>query len=705
MESEATAAKSRPKARWIILGGCLAVVACAVCVTVAAVGILYYFAMQEESRTVAEVEQVATLSPNTVPANTPVMTRPNLPENTPALEAPPSSTPSATATLLPLLEVDPPAAIDQRTPVSLAFESLAQLMEATYPYQDYFETAIRLGGKELAARTIQAKAYDLNDSQVFQVNEDRVEAILKAATDHVYMWVETGLDLDTLELASAAERLETDYYPRLSALFGQEWQPGVDNDPHFSVLHLVGSTTSDELGYFINTDEFPRSLYSESNEQEMIYLNMAQLELGSELYYGTLVHEIQHLIQWYMDPNETTWLNEGLSQLAEIYLGYDTVDTYEYQQHPETQLNAWDYNDNRVDAHYAAAYLYLVYLWEQLGEAAVQELSRHPANGMAAIASVLQGHQPDWTLEQFTADWIAANYLDDPAAGPRYYYQNLSVGPPSIEVRLQELPFDWVADLPQFGAHYIDLDIRGPVAISFAGDTVVDLFDASPRVGEKVWFAPGVDDTHVQLAREFDLTNVEQATLRFSTWYDLEEGYDFAYLSVSADEGTTWELLLPDHASAGEHGPAFNGLSSEEPDSVGGWLKESISLNPYVGRVITVRFEVLTDYETDSDGLGRGFAIDDISIPEIAYSADVETGSGGWRADGFVQSGWQLPQHWAIQLIEGGPTPVVTTLDLNHMNQGRWELNIGKGGGVLAVVPLTPFIDEQATYWLNIEQR
>jgi hypothetical protein len=58
-----------------------------------------------------------------------------------------------------------------------------------------------------------------------------------------------------------------------------------------------------------------------------------------------------------------------------------------------------------------------------------------------------------------------------------------------------------------------------------------------------------------------------------------------------------------------------------------------------------------------------------------------------------------------VQLIEPfGATPRVTQLPLNQLNQGQWQTTIGKSGGVLAITPLTPFVDSPANYWLKIEQ-
>ncbi len=627
------------------------------------------------------------------PTDTPI------PTNTPTPAPTDTAVPTETAVPIPTLAIAVPDDINQSPIPAHAYDDLEALFTADYPVQDYYETAVRLGNDTLDARTVSGPTYSLGDTQTFLVEEGDVTAVLTAVTEHAYFWVDTQLDYDPQDVIAAAEKLEKTYYPRLLNLFGQEWQPGVDGDPHFSILHLAAGTDASELGYFSSTDEYPRQLYSDSNEQELVYLLMGPLELGEDLYYGTMVHEVQHMIQWYMDSNEATWLNEGLSQLAEIYMGLETADTYDYRQQPHVQLNVWEYEDDVVDAHYAGSYLYAVYLWEQLGEDAIQELSRHPANGMAAVNAILQGHD-NRDLTQFTADWAAANFLDDPAAGPPYYYRNLDFSHPDFEQRVKSPDLDEVKELSQFGVHYFDLDFRSDATITFAGDTMQNLIDSSPRSGEKMWFAPPLEETNQRLTAVFDLTSLSSATLKFATWYDLEDDYDFAYLSISTDSGATWELLSPDQSRPGEFGPAFNGRSDRFADTQDGWLKESISLNSYVGQTVMIRFEVVTDSAVN----GKGFALDDISIPELSYQTDVESGADGWQAEGFVQTNWQLPQQWSVQLIETGPDPTVTTLDLNNFNQGQWSRSIGKGGGVLVITPLTPFTTDPATYWLQIEE-
>jgi hypothetical protein len=326
---------------------------------------------------------------------------------------------------------------------------------------------------------------------------------------------------------------------------------------------------------------------------------------------------MQHLTQWNNDANETVWLNEGLSQLTELYVGLDTVDTViDYLAHPEIQLNSWEYDDDDlVFAHYGGAYLFNVYLWEQLGDVAVMTLARSHGNGMGAIYSVLRTAQSSLSFDAFFANWAVANYLDNVSNDPLCQYANLQLGRPSHAIELKAKPFGTVSEIKQFAVDYVEMDVTGETTISFAGDTRLPLIGALPHSGEQMWFVPGVDDMDARLTGVFNLTGLSQATLSFWAWYDLEEDFDFAYLSASTDGGQNWRLLVPDHATPGEYGPSYNGRSQDERDNADGWVEESISLNSYLGQEVWLRFEVMTDPAVT----GQGFAIDDINIVELGY--------------------------------------------------------------------------------------
>ena len=632
----------------------------------------------------------------------PATPTPSLTPSSPASRTPaPLLQPTPTAQAGQALSIEPPEAIVQAPVERRVYDHLDALLTSDYPIHDFYESARRLSSFDVGPRTISREPFGVGSRHTFFVGTETVMAELVAVTDHTYFWVDVALALDPAAVAAVAQRFERDYYPRLVRIFGQEWQPGIDNDPHFSVLHLAAlDTATDELGYFDSGNEYPRSFHEISNEQEIIYLNMDNLSLGSDLYYGTLVHEFQHLVQWYVDGNETEWLDEGLAQLAELYVGLETAETRDYLLAPDTQLNSWDHGVHKIYAHYGAAYLFAVYLWEQLGDSAIGELARHPANGLASVSAVLQGYRPGSTVGDLFAAWAGANYLDDPAAGPEYAYRALELSEPLPEIGIKGLPYDAIHEIAQFGVHYVELELANEMTVTFAGDTRAALLPTAPRSGSQMWVAPVQDNVNARLTRAFDLSGLEQATLTFWTWYDLEPEVDYAYVSASADGGKTWELLTPRYSRAGEYGPAFYGRSETlSVADAAGWFQEVVSLDRYAGETVLVRFELLTYHSSQ----GRGLALDDIAIPELGYTSDVEGGADGWKAAGFVQVGEWLPQLWSVQYIQKGEAPQIMALPLNSLNQGQWTLAPGEEGGVLVISALTPFVYEPASYWLAVD--
>lgn len=706
MTTNRTSSSSR-----LLIAGCALVALCLVCLLAVGAIVVYFIPIESVPpiglRQTAPAPTVAASAASPQPqATTPPAAEPTVsspaPQNPLSGGALPTALARESEPARPQLSFNLPGAIVQEPPPRLGTQHLEALLQADYPAHDYYEASQRLGGLDVGPRTIIAPTYQVGDQQSFYLDDRETEATLLAATEHAYFWVEDSLNLDQAAVEAAALRFEEQYYPRLEQVFGHEWRPGVDNDPHFSVLHLdYMDSETDELGHFNSGDEYPRSFLSGSNQQELVYLNMSNLTLGSDLYFGTLVHEYQHLVQWHLDANETAWLNEGLSQLAEIYVGLETADTIDYLLSPDTRLTTWDYSSEDVYAHYAATYLFCVYLWEQLGEPAIQELARHPTNGIASVDAVLQGFRPDLSLEQFMANWVAANVLDDDAAGEQYAYESLELRSVVPVSTIDFAPHEEVQTLDQFAAHYVDLGIAGTTTLYFAGDTTANFLTTNPHSGNQVWFAPTQDSINAQLTRRFDLTELDRATLSFWTWYDLKFDTDYGYVSVSADDGQTWEVLDIGNGSTGDYGTALNGRSEIQPGATkDGWVQETVALDDYTGGPLLVRFEMLTYFDSDA----RGWALDDISIPELDFFEDVEDPDEEWLAAGFVPVGAQLPQQWSVQLIHAGQAPEVVPLELDAFNQGQWTVDVGPEGATVAIMPLTPFATEPANYWLSVRQ-
>lgn len=679
-----------------LTAGCVVLAVCA-CLLFTLVG---GYVLWQDYRDGLAPTDLSTVTPTTTPSPAATITTPAAasatPSRPPTWTTTPTPSPSPSANLAPRLQ--PPAAVLQDPTTPAMVEALARLWEMDTPPRDYLATTQRLSGRVIPPITPPATLPNLGDTHLFRLDGRTLSATLMAVTPHLYFWVEEGLGWDSAETQTIADQVENDLLPQLLSLFQADWPIGLDKDPHVSVLHLDSADPDDELGFFDRLNQYPRALEPDSNEQEMIFMNMRALRLGERLYLATLLHELEHVIQWSLDANEALWLDEGLAQLTELYSGFNTAASADYLREPATPLNQWAYDDEAVYAHYAAGYLFAVYLWEQLGDAAIGYLMQQSADGLAAVQATLGHFRPETSLEEFLVDWATANLLNDPQLDRRYGYRRLRLGTPRPIDRMRGLPYERTGHLESLGVDYIALQASSPFSLTLAADTQTTRLPFPAHSGTQVWLAAPGDDSDAQLTHAFDLGDLTSATLQFWAWYDLETDYDFAYVLVSADHGSTWDVLDLQHAARGDFGPAFNGRSRDARDDVRGWVSESLSLNAYLGRPILVRFELLTDAATTGDGL----ALDDIAIPELRFFDDTESGPGAWRSLGFGLGGVSLPQNWGLRLVIDSDPPVVRPLTLDAYNQGEWVIDLHGQPATLIVMPLNPFTTHPATYWLRL---
>lgn len=114
--------------------------------------------------------------------------------------------------------------------------------------------------------------------------------------------------------------------------------------------------------------------------------------------------------------------------------------------------------------------------------------------------------------------------------------------------------------------------------------------------------------------------------LRFNAKIDLESGYDYAYIDVSADNGATWVNL-----------GRLNGTAD--------WKAYSYSLSAFANQSVRVRFRMTTDGSVTKDGI----YIDDLYFAPatVLYGDDMESSasfgsSSGW---GWVTDKSSSPTH------------------------------------------------------------
>jgi immune inhibitor A len=632
------------------------------------------------------------------------ITLPTLPPSSPE----PEPTPSPTADV----KRDPPG--------DLGSETEALLETTIVPVRDLHDLAIRLSGLSPdTPRTINPEGppdYSVGDRRLFHVsNADTdqrfdIHAVLEYSTEHVYMWVEEGVAFDRDGLEAAADLFETHTYVTDRAFFGSEWMPGVDNDPHLSILHSrgLGFTIA---AYYTSRDEFVSHVCADSNEMEMFYVNVDSVTINDEFYNGVLAHEFQHMIHWYQDRNEDTWLNEGFSELASYLNGFDVGGfDWLFAQEPDMQLNSWPDGPGEAGANYGAAYLFTTYFLDRYGPEATQALVAHQENSFSSVDAVLVDLGTESTHEDLFADWVVANLLDAPGiADGQYGYQQ--VDPPDFHVGVSysesDYPVSESATVHQYGTDYLELQSSAPLVVRFTGSTQVGLVDTTAHSGSYAWWSNRGDDSNMTLTRAFDLSNVSEATLEYWVWYDIEEDWDYAYLEVSSDNGQSWQILeTPSGTDSNPNGSSFGwgytGASGSgfRPE----WILERIDLSSYAGQEVLVRFEYVTDDAVNKPGL----LLDDMAIPEAGYAAHFETSDGGWESSGFIRHANVLPQRWLVQLILFGDETTVQRLELSDEQAGEWTIPLGDGvhsRAVIAVSALAPVTTELGSYTYGIEMQ
>lgn len=637
-----------------------------------------------------------------------------------AIQAP--SRPAATgrpillAVLLALQVVFlPAAALAQQAP------SLEDTLHRTeLPWRDLGDLAARMKGvpREGVGVATPQGGRKVGDRELFWVADDlnhayfQVGATLRVVTPYTYMYVSDDVDVDLGKLREAARYFDDRIYAVVRGYMGKEPAIGVDGDPHISIVNTVAPGVA---GYYSSADSYPRSVHPYSNERKALYISAGRERLlpGSAAYYEVLAHEFEHMIQWNTSKPEEGWVKEGAAEFAteaaslSVNLNLGPA-TRAFERMPDTQLNAWTENKSLVRAHYDAAYLFISYVLERYGGyQAGAELMTGETRGADTFDRFLAGRGLGLRFEDLFRDWVVANYLDETRVqDPRYHYGRLRVRVPATDVVTASVPWR-ERSVHQFAADYLEMSGRWSRAkVRFEGIEGARVIPPQARSGTSFWWSNRADLSDTRLTRLVDLRRVPSATLKFWTWYDLEGGYDYAYVTASRDGGLTWTTLPGRTTTTADPngnnlGNGFTGKSGAPKEGEAQWIEESVDLTPVAGAEALVRFEAVTDDATN----GPGFAVDDISIPELGYSMDAER-DGGWFPYGFVRTDGRLDQRFSLQLIRFGDQITVEQVPLSAAGSAEIELDNSDGKlekAVLVVSGLTRYTTEPARYRYSVD--
>jgi Immune inhibitor A peptidase M6 len=407
-------------------------------------------------------------------------------------------------------------------------------------------------------------------------------------------------------------------------------------------------------------------------------------------YEGTVAHELEHLIHNDHDPDEDSWIDEGMADLA-IYLngfGHDEGHVVYYLAFHRTSLTVWGGGLE----NYGASYLFQLYLLENFGEKDGSSFTDWSNTWTRKLMNE-QGDSIDGVENATGAAfndlydaWMVANYLDDPAqegaGGFPIGYEEIDLtpfaseafGPWSIQRAITDiynadhhgnLPVDRyyggavsgtvefpLGEVPPYAPVYgLYKGMEPEMGIFLRGDAKSGV---APHGGTYEVASGG---GHLVSDRMLALNTPVGGTLTFWTWYDIEEEWDYGFVEASTDGGNTWVPLPGDitrtsnnpNSSTAWANSLIGGQTSSNTvitGNSGGWIQGTFALPAASG--VLVRFSYYTDEATN----GQGWFIDDITVN--GFSEDFETGFDGWDLGGWAHTTGLFANDW----IAGYVNPV-----------------------------------------------
>ncbi|MBZ0309181.1 MAG: immune inhibitor A [Anaerolineae bacterium] len=454
------------------------------------------------------------------------------------------------------------AGISYANEPGIGTNNVETIANSPIPARDPIDLSIRLGGVDPDSIDIETRpVYEVGDTETFYIGGSlgtevrQSEFVLAAAGEDVYLWVEAGMDYDQDDAETITEVIQDQIIPTTRRLFGEE--KDIDGDPHVYVFNVFNAGPG-IAGLYNDTDSYPNEIFDSSNEVNSLIMAVPMSDFYS--YLSTWAHEFQHLVQAGRDDSEATWYIEGVAEVGSFLAipeyfstGFQTI---YLQSSTGNQLNYWPGPEASTLPYYGGSSLFLTYVVQQYGEEWLYHVANEPADDIIGYELALEAYGAVdpltgeiVTFNDIFADWVMANYLNDPSVGDgRYAHTLLEFSPnqvqPSLEI--ESLPVELTASsVKQYGTQYYRVNTEGleTLSLDFTGQAAVRILPTNPHSGSYFYWSQRGNQGDARLTGRFDLTEVSSATFNFSTWYHIEDLWDFGYISVSTDGGETWQVV------------------------------------------------------------------------------------------------------------------------------------------------------------------
>ena len=459
-------------------------------------------------------------------------------------------------------------------------------------------------------------------------------------------------------------------------------------------------------------------------------------------YESTFAHEWQHLLQYYTDPNEDPWINEGLSDFAQTlvgyvdgtktvfergadshlycYQGFGTVRT-QYNTNPrdcggaQNSLNVWDEGAPAdVLADYGIVYQFTLFLYDRYGLDFISRLHRDGEHqSIAALNAALEaeGVKDEYqVIHDFQTMTLVDRIVGD-RFGIMLGRSKKSVTSKSVRSTINLANPESYNDpgAAPNGADFVQLRNAGGAtlrgvdlrSLTFQGAKTVApspvtwtvVSDDPDRAGNPVLFSGNANSIDASIVVPVTVP-AGGADLTFLAKYGAEPGYDYGYVKVSTDGGKTYTAIAGDKTVPGPDGPSLNGTTN-------GFELHTFDLEAFAGKSVLLSFQYISDGGVNEGGL----LIDDITVGGTVIS----DGSSltPFRSPSQI---YPAPIAWNVRLI-GINEQLHTAWQFEYKNKSditlnRWDLALlsmfPKVVAVVAYDEPTATLTRYAPYTLTV---
>ncbi|MCR5661935.1 MAG: Ig-like domain-containing protein [bacterium] len=249
---------------------------------------------------------------------------------------------------------------------------------------------------------------------------------------------------------------------RINETFGTEWKtnPAGGMDGTDKLLVFLQSSASvggySVMGYFYGQDEFPKRIFSRSNQGEIIYLNAQRMKGSEAELMSTFAHEYQHCCcfnqkrchngedHYGSNHDEITLLNESWSALAEQFSGANFNDdipsaagrimafltsgqylslTMEFNDQSSSYITVKEGTEAPCsNAVYGMAKSWANFIKDHLGLSVVKQIATSPNPGWDNVEAAT-----GVALKDLFMDWGRAN-MSSHRSGAPFSYADFSLG-------------------------------------------------------------------------------------------------------------------------------------------------------------------------------------------------------------------------------------------------------------------------------------